>query len=380
MKTKSLLVAAFLGLLAGPLAGQNAETLYQNLCDDGDMLGCDLLGQMYRDGVGVTQDLERAASLFQRACDGLSMVSCSRLGVMYTSGAGVTADVERGLDLFRLACDAGTAEGGDNYGVVVGMVRVALLGQLPLEDRAIAIGDQGVGALSVADPEGPDGSYLQAWALELRAGQEVTTDLVSADFDSYLMVTGPGLESELSDDDSGGGCGARITFTAPEDGEYRAIVGAADPRSTGQFVLSASATPPASILGPCRRAVDAGDVLPDRPSVLAGRTDDVPTEGSSTLIVRAQLEEYSGQMAMAVVRRFNSRWLRTTRPGPIGPTSGPSFARVSIDGATPGDLGDLDAINADDIEYMRYLNASDATIKYGTGFTGGVIEVTSRGR
>ena len=51
-----------------------------------------------------------------------------------------------------------------------------------------------------------------------------------------------------------------------------------------------------------------------------------------------------------------------------------------MDGATPGELGDLDAINADDIEYMRYLNASDATIKYGTGFTGGVIEVTSRGR
>ena len=114
--------------------------------------------------------------------------------------------------------------------------------------------------------------------------------------------------------------------------------------------------------------------------MLAAQTDDVPTEGSSTLIVRAQLEEYSGQMAMDVVRRFNSRWLRTTRPGPIGATSGASFARVSIDGATPGDLGALDAINADDIEYMRYLNASDATIKYGTGFTGGVIEVTSRGR
>tara|TARA_B100000809_G_scaffold123811_1_gene121955 strand:- start:163 stop:420 length:258 start_codon:yes stop_codon:yes gene_type:complete len=85
-------------------------------------------------------------------------------------------------------------------------------------------------------------------------------------------------------------------------------------------------------------------------------------------------------MAVDVVRRFNSRWLRTTRPGPIGANSGPSFARVSIDGATPGDLDDLGAINADDIEYMRFLSATDATIKYGTGFTGGVIEVTSRGR
>ena len=86
-------------------------------------------------------------------------------------------------------------------------MRTALLGQLPIEDRTIAIGDQGVGTLSDGDPEGPDGSYLQAWALELRAGQEVTADLISSDFDSYLMVTGPGLESELSDDDGGVGCG-----------------------------------------------------------------------------------------------------------------------------------------------------------------------------
>ena len=46
MNTKSLLLAAFLGLLACPLAGQDAERLYQQLCDDGDMLGCSLLGVM----------------------------------------------------------------------------------------------------------------------------------------------------------------------------------------------------------------------------------------------------------------------------------------------------------------------------------------------
>jgi len=30
------------------------------------------------------------------------------------------------------------------------------------------------------------------------------------------------------------------------------------------------------------------------------------------------------------------------------------------------------------IETMRYLSAADATTKYGTGFPGGVIEVTTR--
>ena len=382
MKTKSLLLAGFLGLLAGPVAGQNAESLYQQLCDDGDMLGCDLLGMMYRDGEGVTQNFAAAADLFQKACNGLRMVSCSRLGVMYTNGAGVTLDVERGLDLFRLACDGGEVQGCDNYGVLVGLVRVALLGRLPLEDRRLAIGVEGFGTLSDADPEGPDGSYLQAWSLTLTAGQEVTADLTSADFDSYLLVTGPGFASELSDDDSGGGCGARITFTAPEDGEYRAIVGAAGPRATGRFVLMASETPPPTIVGPCRRDVDpSAMVTRNRPATLSGRTgaSAAPTEGSSTVIVRAQLEEYSGRSVLDAIQRYNSRWLRSTRLG-VGGAGGGSSARVVLDGATPGDLSDLETISANSVEYIRYLTATDATTRYGTGFDGGVIEVTSRGR
>jgi len=35
-------------------------------------------------------------------------------------------------------------------------------------------------------------------------------------------------------------------------------------------------------------------------------------------------------------------------------------------------------MSTDDIETMRYLSASDATIRYGTGYIGGVIEVTMR--
>jgi hypothetical protein len=35
-------------------------------------------------------------------------------------------------------------------------------------------------------------------------------------------------------------------------------------------------------------------------------------------------------------------------------------------------------MNADNIETMRYLSPSDATTRYGTGYAGGVIEVTLR--
>ena len=41
-------------------------------------------------------------------------------------------------------------------------------------------------------------------------------------------------------------------------------------------------------------------------------------------------------------------------------------------------LAHLHRMSIDDIETMRYLSSSDATTKYGTGYVGGVIEVTTR--
>ena len=41
-------------------------------------------------------------------------------------------------------------------------------------------------------------------------------------------------------------------------------------------------------------------------------------------------------------------------------------------------LAYLDQMSTENIETMRYLSASDATTKYGTGYAGGVIEVTTR--
>ena len=108
-----------------------------------------------------------------------------------------------------------------------------------------------------------------------------------------------------------------------------------------------------------------------------GRTQPV-TSGNSTLIVRAQLEEYTGRTAGEAVARLRSRWLQATRGGNF--TSGPAFARVVIDGTARGDLDELDHIPANAVESMRFLNAADATTRYGTDFPGGVIEVTSRSR
>ena len=102
------------------------------------------------------------------------------------------------------------------------------------------------------------------------------------------------------------------------------------------------------------------------------------TRGNTNLIVRAELEEAAGQTAWQVVENLRGRWLQPVRIGSI--SSGPAFAGVVVDRATRGELQELRFMVVDDIETMRRLSPSEATTRYGTGYVGGVIEVTSRGR
>jgi hypothetical protein len=101
----------------------------------------------------------------------------------------------------------------------------------------------------------------------------------------------------------------------------------------------------------------------------------VATGGSTTLIVRAQLEQYAGRSALDAIQQFNRRWLRLERGG-----GGGAYARVVIDGGVGYDLSVLNEVGTNDIESMRYLDFNAATRKYGADYRGGVIEITSRDR
>ena len=117
MKGKYLLVVFFVGLMPGPLAGQDAVVLSQQACDAGDMQACDDLGLRYESGLDVTQDLTRAVSLFQRACDGELMLACNHLGSMYRTGAGVAQDLGTAVSLYQRACDGGMMESCANLAI-----------------------------------------------------------------------------------------------------------------------------------------------------------------------------------------------------------------------------------------------------------------------
>ena len=95
--------------------------------------------------------------------------------------------------------------------------------------------------------------------------------------------------------------------------------------------------------------------------------------GSSTLIVRAQLQRYAARSALDAIQRFNRGWLRAERGG-----GGTAYARVVVDGGSWYSLNVLDQLSTNEVESLRYLNFNAAIRKYGAGFRGGVIEVTSR--
>lgn len=123
--------------------------------------------------------------------------------------------------------------------------------------RGISVGQTQQGSLSRSDVLlSSDSTYAQAWTIQARAGQTVTIDLESDDFDSYLFLRGPGISGgrDYQDDDSGGNCNARLTATFPQNGEYEIVVNTAGKYATGQFSLSVTTGSKPKSVARCSRS------------------------------------------------------------------------------------------------------------------------------
>jgi hypothetical protein len=117
--------------------------------------------------------------------------------------------------------------------------------------------------------------------------------------------------------------------------------------------------------------------------VLVGACQSVPEGGSAdraqpTLITQAELDDLPVITARQAIERLRPRWLRarisTLRSGAgIRHT-----ATVFVDGMPRGGLDTLEGIETREIAEIRFLSASDATTRYGTGYPRGIIEVSTR--
>ena len=95
------------------------------------------------------------------------------------------------------------------------------------------------------------GGFVQAWALEARAGQSLAIDLTSDPLDPYLFVQGPGLGETLTDDDGGDGFNSRLCFVAPESGTYRVVASTFGDEEPGSYRLVVTTVPAPGEPGAC---------------------------------------------------------------------------------------------------------------------------------
>ena len=112
----------------------------------------------------------------------------------------------------------------------------------------VRVGEAVNGSLTSSDSLYPDKTYFKFYQFTTPAGQPVTIDLSSDDFDPVLIVRGDDLDASIIDYDGGPGCAARVSRTFPSSGPYRILVNtsATPERQTGRYSLSITrgVTPP----------------------------------------------------------------------------------------------------------------------------------------
>ncbi len=105
--------------------------------------------------------------------------------------------------------------------------------------RRITVGRSVSDSLTAGDPRLRSRSTpYHVWMLHGRAGQRLVVDLMSSDFDAYLIVRDADGRMMGSDDDSGEGQNARLHVVLPRDGAYRIVATATSDSSRGRYTLA----------------------------------------------------------------------------------------------------------------------------------------------
>jgi hypothetical protein len=113
--------------------------------------------------------------------------------------------------------------------------------------------------------------------------------------------------------------------------------------------------------------------------------------GNPDLITREQIEELTDENALQVVQRLRPRWLRPRSQASLGtpsrrdPVAGvgtqaplPPMPEIFVDNVRRGPVESLSQISINEIEQMQFIDATDATTRYGTGYISGIIHVLTR--
>ncbi len=100
------------------------------------------------------------------------------------------------------------------------------------------------------------------------------------------------------------------------------------------------------------------------------RTPPGAPRADPNLITAEEIATTHAQNALDAVRQLRPRFLMTQ-----GGTTRAHGVQVMVDDVPRGGASVLSSINPTQVVEIRYLDASEATMKYGTGYTGGLILV-----
>ena len=104
--------------------------------------------------------------------------------------------------------------------------------------------------------------------------------------------------------------------------------------------------------------------------------------GNFNLITSELLREADaeGLNVYQIIERNRPQWFRAGRaPATLGyAAAAAAFARVVLDGIPSGEINDLRRLNTVEVERIEYMNATDATTRFGTNYAGGAILVHTR--
>jgi hypothetical protein len=114
----------------------------------------------------------------------------------------------------------------------------------------------------------------------------------------------------------------------------------------------------------------AGCVTTSRPGPRAGGPRDPITE--------AEIARIDAADAYDVVQRLRGTFLHSRGITSFERADGGAWPAVFVDGTHLGSIHELRGIPANTIHEVRFLSASDAMLRYGSGYAAGVIQVTTR--
>ena len=101
--------------------------------------------------------------------------------------------------------------------------------------------------------------------------------------------------------------------------------------------------------------------------------------GNRDILTRQELQAYDSQDAYEVIRRLRNSWLNVRATGSVRDPANlgsETQIQVYIDGVrTARGIEDLKSIDVSDVREIRYINARDATMAYGTDHGAGAIMV-----